>query len=71
VREIASREGIILPKLHRTCRAVQVEHGFTATTDHMDMGRPVVVWIDHDAKPIEPKNGRHRVIIAQFLSAWV
>ena len=57
--EFAGRESIILPKLHGPGRTIQIQYRLPTTPDYMYMGRPVVIWIDHDPQRIEPHHCRH------------
>lgn len=54
------REPVNLPQLGRAVRAVKNEHRLTACPDHMDMGRAVVIGIDHYPQTVEAENGWHR-----------
>lgn len=53
-------EAPALSQLGRAVRAAQDEHGLTVRPDHVDMGRAVIVRIDHDPEAIEAQDGRHR-----------
>jgi hypothetical protein len=57
---------MVLPELYRSGRTVQIEYGLTTTPNHMDMGRPMIVRIDHNTQPIEPHYGRHQSIVPQI-----
>jgi hypothetical protein len=37
----------------------------------VDVGRPMIVRIDHNPQAVESENRRHKSILAEFLSAWV
>ena len=59
------------PKLHRSCRTVQIEYRFEASTNHVNMRRSMVVRINHNSQSPEPKKSRHHSNSIKFLSAWV
>lgn len=40
-------------------RAIQVKNSFMTAAHHMHVHRPVVIWVNHDAQPFEPKNRWH------------
>lgn len=45
-------------------RAAQIDHDDPSRTDDMDMGRRVVIGIDHDPQSLDAQNRRHRPIVA-------
>src|SRR5260370_18986970 len=68
---LPTRESIVLPELYGSGRTVQIEYRLTAMSNHMDMGRSMIVRIDHNPQPIQPDYRRHDSIVPRFLSAWV
>ena len=43
----------------RAIRAVENKHRLAACPDHMDMGRAVVIRVDHHPQTVEAENGWH------------
>jgi len=66
--DLTSRSAIILPKVDRTVWTVQMENCFALTTDHVNVGRSMIVGIDYNPKSMKPKNGRHEVHDSIILS---
>jgi hypothetical protein len=50
VSGLAPRESIVLPESYRSCRATQIEYRFAARPNHMDVGRPVIIRVDHNPR---------------------
>jgi hypothetical protein len=48
-RERPPLESIILTQFTRTRRAVEIEDRLAVRSDGMDVGWPVIGWINHDA----------------------
>lgn len=59
------REPVDLPQFRRAVRAVENKHRFAACPDDMDMGRAVVVGVDHHPQTVEAENGWHSAILAK------
>jgi hypothetical protein len=57
--EFSRSESVILPQFGWSARTAQIEHGLAALANHMDMRRPVIIGIDHDAQSANAKNRRH------------
>ena len=64
VSHIRSLEPVALAQLGRPVRAMQDEHRLTVA-DHMNMGRTVVVRIDHDPKAADAQDCGHAYKIAK------
>ena len=47
---VAPGESVILPKVDRAVRTVQIEESLTSLSDHVNMGGEVVVKIDDHAQ---------------------
>jgi hypothetical protein len=52
-------EAKILSQTGRPIRAVQLEDGLLSIPNHMDVCRPMVVRVNHNAETRKPQNGRH------------
>jgi hypothetical protein len=52
-------EANVLSQTGWPIRAVQLEDGLLSTPDHMDVCRPMVVRVNHNAETRKPQNGRH------------
>ena len=48
-----------LAQTGRPCRAMQDKHSFAVCPGHMDMRRPVIVWIDHHPQATQSENSWH------------
>jgi hypothetical protein len=57
-------EAKILSQTGRPIRAVQLEDGLLSIPDHMDVCRPMVVRVNHNAETRKPQNGRHSLSIS-------
>lgn len=57
--DLALCEAVVLSKLDRARRTIQIEGCFTASPDHVHVGRPVIVRVDYDAQSVESENCRH------------
>src|ERR1700690_436157 len=55
--DLTTSESIILPEFWRSGPAVQMDYSLTATANHMDVGGPMIVGIDHNPEPVK---GEHR-----------
>jgi hypothetical protein len=64
-------ETVVLAQLHGSRPAVQLERRFTAAPDHMNVGRTMIVGINHSPQSLKRENCWHSRMITQFLSAWV
>lgn len=51
--QLPAGETKILPNISRAIWTVQQEHCFLAPADHMHMGGPVIVRIDHHSQAIK------------------
>src|SRR5438270_10845739 len=49
--DLPSGESIILTKLYRACRTVQIENSLAPMPDYVNMSRAVIVWIHHTRRP--------------------
>src|ERR1700682_3700256 len=58
-RDISPGKVVVFPKLYRSRWTFQIEHRLSASSDYMDMSRPVVVWIDRYAQSVKTENCRH------------
>jgi hypothetical protein len=58
-------ETVALTEFRRSVGAVENEHGFTVSSDHVDMGWAVIVRVDHHPVAIEAENSRHSLHIAK------
>jgi len=47
--EIPILESIVLPQFHRPVRTVQIQYRLKTTSNHVDMGRPMVIRINYNA----------------------
>ena len=56
-------EAKVLPQTGQPIRAVQLEDGLLSIPDHMDVCRPMVVRVNHNAETRKPQNGRHSLSI--------
>jgi hypothetical protein len=54
VLDLRPREPIILPELYRSCRTVQYDYRFATPTHHVDMGRSMIVRINHYPQSSKP-----------------
>ena len=48
---------------------MEIKERFAAASDDVNVRRPMVVRINHDAQAVEPKSCRHPHILPYFLSA--
>jgi hypothetical protein len=71
VGDLPAWKSVVLSEFYRARRAIQIEDGFTTTPDHVGVGGPMIIRIDHYAEPVKPENRRHDFIVLVFLSAWV
>ena len=71
VPDLTPRESVVLPEIRRSGRTVQMEDRLATAPGRVDVGRPMIVRIDHNPQPVESENRRHKSILAGFLSAWV
>jgi hypothetical protein len=46
VPDLGPRESVVFPNLDRPPRTIQIEHRFITSSDHMDVRRPMIVWVD-------------------------
>ena len=60
--QVAILETVAEVKLWRSVRTMQCEDRLVAASDHVDVGRPVIVWIDDHAQTIEPVHSRHTLV---------
>lgn len=60
---VAQREPVDLPQRRRTVRTVEDENRLAPCPDRMDMGRAVVIRVDHHPQTVEAENGWHDLII--------
>ncbi len=60
----AAGESIVLPKLYRTHRTVQIEHSLMTAPDRMHMGRSMVVRVDNNAQSARSEDRRQDFIIS-------
>jgi hypothetical protein len=58
--DLPEPEPIVFSQFHRSIRTVQVEYGLAALANDMDMGRPMIVRVDHGALCANAQNRRHR-----------
>lgn len=63
------RHPMPFPQFGRAIRAVQHKHRLSLRRDDVDMGRAVIVCVDHHPQAIEAKDSWH--CQAFILSAWV
>ena len=61
--DISSGESIILPKLYRASRTVQIKNSLATMPDYMNVSRTMIVWIYHNTKAGESQNSRHLFIL--------
>jgi hypothetical protein len=52
------------PNLGRPSRAFQIEYCLRSSSDHMHVGWPVIVWVNHHAQSIKSQNCRHNTIVS-------
>jgi hypothetical protein len=71
VPDVTPRKSVVLPEIRRSGWAVQMEDRLATTPGRVDVGRSMIVRIDHNPQPVKSENRRHKVILAEFLSAWV
>lgn len=57
--DLPPQESIILPELYRSCRTVQIQCCLATSTNHVNMGRSMIVRINHNPQSIKPENRRH------------
>jgi len=57
MRARSRRENPDLPQLGWAVRAVEDEHRLAACPDDIDMGRAVVIRVDHHPQTVEAENG--------------
>ena len=62
MRQFSFRKPIIFAKLYRSSRTIQIQYGFTASADRMDMNRSMIVEINDYAQSIKSENRRHFII---------
>jgi hypothetical protein len=66
---VAAGESVVLPKLDRAVRAVQIEESLASSPDHVNTGRAVVVEIDNHAQARKSEYCR-QIYSTIFPSAW-
>jgi hypothetical protein len=71
VPDLTPRESIVLPEFYRSGRTVQIEDRLATAPNRVDVGRSMIVRINHNPQPAQSENRRHKSILAGFLSAWV
>ncbi len=71
VLDLATRESIVLAEVNGTNQTVQIEDGFVPRANHVDVGGPMIVRVDDNPKSVEPEDRRHKLIVHEFLTAWV
>jgi hypothetical protein len=69
--DLTPLESVVLPEIYRSGRTVQIEYRFATRPNRVDVGRPMIVRIDHYPQPAKSENRRHKSILPGFLSAWV
>ncbi len=70
--DLAPREPIVLSESYRSRRTVQTENSLATMRHHVDVGRSMIIGIDHNPEPVESETRRQlSLIVARFLSAWV
>jgi hypothetical protein len=57
--KFGTAEAVIATKYRRAPRTVENEDGLISSTDHMDMGRAMVIWVNDHAKAPQSGNCRH------------
>jgi hypothetical protein len=48
-----------------------MENRLATAPNGVDVGRSMIIRIDHNPQPVESENHWHKSILAGFLSAWV
>jgi len=61
--QITPGKTVILPQLNRPIGATKLEYSLNAIAHDVNMGRPMVVWIDNHPKCAKPEDGWHRPIL--------
>jgi len=69
--DLATRESVVLAEVDGTRGTVQIEYGFMLRASYMDVGGTMIVRVDDNTKPVESEDRRHKVIVSDFLTAWV
>lgn len=59
--QLRTAESEVFPQADPRFSTAEVEHGLTASADHMHMGRAVVVGVDDHAKSQEAFNSWHGI----------
>jgi len=44
--DLSRMRSVVFPNLDRPPRTIQIEHRFITSSDHMDVRRPMIVWVD-------------------------
>jgi hypothetical protein len=58
--QFPAAKSVILPHFDRASGTVHLEYNFVAVPDDMNMGRPMIVGINDNAKAAKPEDGRHK-----------
>lgn len=69
--DLAAPEPVVLADVDKTGGTVQIEYGFMPRANYMDVGRPVIVRVDDNPKPVKSEDRRRRAIVSDYLTAWV
>ena len=67
--EFAPRERVVLSKLYRPFRTVEIEYSLAPPAHYMHMCRTVIVRINDYPEPAESQYGRHENILAHYPNA--
>src|SRR5712692_9754350 len=57
--DLAPREPIVLSEFYRSRRTVQTENSLATVPNYVDVGRSMIIGIDHNPQPVESENRRH------------
>jgi hypothetical protein len=58
-REFGRAEVVILAQLRRAFWTVKNEHGLAPSANDMNVGGPMIVWVDHGPQSTKAKYRRH------------
>ena len=59
VFDLPPRESIVLTELYRSGRTVQIDYCFATSTNHVNVGGTMIVWINRNPQSFKPENRRH------------
>src|SRR5664280_535899 len=57
--DVPPGEPVVLSQCHRPFWTIQLEHGLTTGSYDVNVGRTMIVRVNHDPETEQPQNGRH------------